>query len=602
MDRIWSLVLESSIYGSIVGLVIILFKAILKNKINRRWSYFLWILLFIKLIVPYGPESSFSIFNKIPVIINQGVDSNLNTHFNEINNNLDNDINSNTSTKVNNSTIQENLHIDNKLYEIDNIIPLIWLSIFLMLLSVFIVIYLLFGNQFKNNKVHNVRMNSLLNKSKVKMKIKSNIDVIISDKIRTPSLYRVIKPEILFPSSMLDLDDDEIEYILLHELSHYKRKDILVNYLMIFLQCIHWFNPFIWYLFKIIKEDMELATDEMVVSILDFRKHKDYANTIITIIERVSIIPKNIVSLGMADDKKILKKRIKMIKNASMFKNKKNTIVLIGICCFIILGGTLLTSKSNDKEVFSDNVEVSLKLDEAITNAIKEFNIDKYSQGEFNSEAHVVLGKKEKNNNIDIYALVNYGSFMFENDIFTLVSGGWGIPTKITFEIDENHNYNLLEYKEAYDGGLYEASIRKMFPKNIVTKVMNSDSYEEKLLKEQKLQAEKYLKSINRKANVSMDNSNLEDKKENFDNYISEEAQNKLFSVKELYKFPTWIGKIENVVDGIRYIYETNITKDSDGYYIIKYKRYDENKNIIEEHYWKVYDDDIKEINHTIYK
>ena len=53
---------------------------------------------------------------------------------------------------------------------------------------------------------------------------------------------------------MLDLDDDEIEYILLHELSHYKRKDILVNYLMIFLQCIHWFNPFIWYLFKIIKE------------------------------------------------------------------------------------------------------------------------------------------------------------------------------------------------------------------------------------------------------------------------------------------------------------------------------------------------------------
>ena len=246
MDRIWSLVLESSIYGSIVGLVIILFKAILKNKINRRWSYFLWILLFIKLIVPYGPESSFSIFNKIPVIINQGVDSNLNTHFNEINNNLDNDINSNTSTKVNNSTIQENLHIDNKLYEIDNIIPLIWLSIFLMLLSVFIVIYLLFGNQFKNNKVHNVRMNSLLNKSKVKMKIKSNIDVIISDKIRTPSLYRVIKPEILFPSSMLDLENDKIEYILLHELSHYKRKDILVNYLIIFLQCIHWFNPFIW--------------------------------------------------------------------------------------------------------------------------------------------------------------------------------------------------------------------------------------------------------------------------------------------------------------------------------------------------------------------
>jgi len=595
MHKIWSLVLESSIYGSIVGLVIILFKVILKNRINRRWSYFLWILLFIKLIVPYGPKSSFSIFNKVPVSINQSVDNNLSMYSNEINNNLDNDINLNTSSKVSNSIIQNTSHIDNNLYGFNNIIPLIWLSVFLMLLSGFIIIYLLFSNQFKNNKVYNLRIESLLNKSKEKMKIKSNIDVIISDKIRTPSLYKAINPKILFPNSMLDLENEEIEYILLHELSHYKRKDILVNYLMTFLQCIHWFNPFIWYLFKMIKEDMELATDEMVVSILDDSKHKDYARTIITIIERVSIIPKNIVSLGMADDKKIIKKRIKMIKNASMFKNKKKRISLIGICSLIILGGTLLTSKSN----IYDKVEINSKLDNAISNAIKESTIDRYYQGEFNSEAYVALGKNEKNNTIDIYALVNYGSFMFEDDIFTLVSGSCGVPTKITFEIDKNNNYNLLDYKEAKDGGLYEESIKEIFPRKLINKVKNSDKYIKNLIEEQKLQAENYLKNINRSSDVSIDN--LEDKKEYFDKYISDKAQDKLFSVKELYKFPTWIGRTENLIDGIRYIYETNIIKDSDGYYIIKYKEYDENKNIIEEHDWKIYDDDIKEIKHIIH-
>ena len=124
------------------------------------------------------------------------------------------------------------------------------------------------------------------------MKIKTDINLIVNDDIRTPALCRIIKPTILFPNAMLDLEDDEIKYILLHELSHYKRKDILVNYLLVLLQCVHWFNPFIWFFFKKIREDMELATDEMVVSKLNEDEYKNYARTIITIIERISIVPK----------------------------------------------------------------------------------------------------------------------------------------------------------------------------------------------------------------------------------------------------------------------------------------------------------------------
>ena len=34
----------------------------------------------------------------------------------------------------------------------------------------------------------------------------------------------------------LKLIDENLEYILLHELSHYKRKDVCINYLILFIQ------------------------------------------------------------------------------------------------------------------------------------------------------------------------------------------------------------------------------------------------------------------------------------------------------------------------------------------------------------------------------
>ena len=118
------------------------------------------------------------------------------------------------------------------------------------------------------------------------MKVKSNLHVVISDIVQTLSLVGVIYPKILLPSNMSDLEDKELEYVFLHELAHYKRKDILINYLLITLQSIHWFNPTIWYFFKRIREDMEFATDEKVLKMLSDNEHKNYGMAILTVLEK----------------------------------------------------------------------------------------------------------------------------------------------------------------------------------------------------------------------------------------------------------------------------------------------------------------------------
>lgn len=49
--------------GTVVAGIIILIKALFKNRFNAVWHYYIWFLLIIRLIIPYAPESSLSIFN-----------------------------------------------------------------------------------------------------------------------------------------------------------------------------------------------------------------------------------------------------------------------------------------------------------------------------------------------------------------------------------------------------------------------------------------------------------------------------------------------------------------------------------------------------------
>ena len=110
--------------------------------------------LIIKLVIPFGPQSSISLFNKIPsnivnntivdssVIINRSLESKHNDNYEEKNEY----ISSNTGEKVNkvlpisnNGSIDINKSINN-LYGFMNVLPLVWMTGFIttLFISIFI--------------------------------------------------------------------------------------------------------------------------------------------------------------------------------------------------------------------------------------------------------------------------------------------------------------------------------------------------------------------------------------------------------------------------------------------------------------------------------
>jgi hypothetical protein len=165
------------------------------------------------------------------------------------------------------------------------------------------------------------------------------------------------------------LKSEQLRYIFLHELAHYKRKDIAMNWLMQVLLILHWFNPVLWYAYSRMREDQEIACDALALTQIQSYESKDYGQTIITLLMNISEqrqIP------GMADlsgNKAQLKRRITMIK---LFKQNSYRWSTLGLVVLVVLGSFLLTNGKTS--AVTSGPQHAL---EEFLNSAKEGNVDK---------------------------------------------------------------------------------------------------------------------------------------------------------------------------------------------------------------------------------
>lgn len=335
MNVIFNIVLTSTLYASVVGLIILLLKAILKNRLDPRWQYIIWLVFILKLIVPFGPKSNISLFNIVPKMTTPVSFMQKYESLREPNN-------------LNNLEIQ-----DMNQTEVDktpslaapSVIPFIWLlGVISMTLWLLYTRYLLYKKIKKHNFSLPQELVLILEDCKNKFKIKKDIQIIIQDTVTTPAIVGALNPKILISKDTLELSDQYIFYIIMHELSHYKRKDLFTNYILLILQTIHWFNPVMWYCFKKIRQDMEMATDERVLSTIGSCERKSYGKALIAVLENFSLPKLTPRLIGMVDNKKNIERRIKMIKMSEIFNRKRAINFAAGMLCVTVLCGGLLTN------------------------------------------------------------------------------------------------------------------------------------------------------------------------------------------------------------------------------------------------------------------
>jgi bla regulator protein blaR1 len=98
------------------------------------------------------------------------------------------------------------------------------------------------------------------------LKIVKTVSLYFSEHISIPLTIGYLKPIIIFPLALINnLDHNQVEAILMHELSHIKRHDYLLNIIQCVMETILCFNPFVWLISKTIRIEREHCCDDMVI-------------------------------------------------------------------------------------------------------------------------------------------------------------------------------------------------------------------------------------------------------------------------------------------------------------------------------------------------
>jgi beta-lactamase regulating signal transducer with metallopeptidase domain len=100
----------------------------------------------------------------------------------------------------------------------------------------------------------------------MKLGIRKKVELFLSRCVDSPMTIGFFKPIILVPIAALNnLTTEQVESILLHELTHIRRSDYLVNLLLTGVSIVFFFNPFCQLLICEMKRDRELSCDDQVI-------------------------------------------------------------------------------------------------------------------------------------------------------------------------------------------------------------------------------------------------------------------------------------------------------------------------------------------------
>lgn len=238
-----------SIVASFMGLIVMLLRKI--RFIPRRVSVFLWIIPFLRMTVPVGLNSPYSLMSLVSRFTTRTVT--VYQPSDDIAFSFSNSIRAAESY----SPITYKVNI---LGTVFSVAGMIWTVVSLALLIALTIIYVSTKNAVADSRL-----------------LESNI--FFSDKVDSPAVYGIIRPKIIIPGSYEDM---ELKYIIRHEKTHIKRLDNLWRIIGFITASIHWFNPLSWVFLKAFLNDLELACDEMAVSGYDKEERKEYARTLLS--------------------------------------------------------------------------------------------------------------------------------------------------------------------------------------------------------------------------------------------------------------------------------------------------------------------------------
>lgn len=327
--------------SSVLILVVIALRYVLRGKLSLRMQYALWLLVLVRLLVPVSfGASDLSVMNAVPEraptvqqgtykqdIVGEWNDAPANAGTvgipaQSMNEAAPPDLVQNVTTAtVTAPTVEKT--------DWARIAKTVWLAGAAALGLVFLAVNLRFGKKLRRSRERVEETDACL-------------PVYESGETDTPCLFGVAKPSI-YVTPDTRTEAETLRYALAHEQTHYRHGDNLWAVLRGVCLALHWYNPLVWWAAELSRRDAELACDEATIRRIGESERAAYGRTLIrmTCEKRPALL---VTATMMTDSGKGLKERI------SLLVKKPKTAAYTAVAVLLIAGLSVACTFTGGRE------------------------------------------------------------------------------------------------------------------------------------------------------------------------------------------------------------------------------------------------------------
>lgn len=350
MSEAFKIPLSLSCSGALLILVLLLCRPLFRNHLSKRWQYYIWLAVVARLLLPIAPEANLmkAVFQGIENGGLSQAEAVLSPSRNAPAASVSQEDASETVKSGYEGTAQGNsrelLSVpagesnapSEQAKAVSGLaIGLCWLMVASILLIRKITIYQDFVKYIKAGcaEVEDLVLLEQFGRLVEQSGIKTPVELSTNPLISSPLLIGFFHPHIVLPTGKLL--ESEFQFIILHELTHYKRRDIFYKWLMQFTICVHWFNPLVYWMGREAERLCELSCDEAVIQNLDVQKRRAYGDTLLSAIDSGSSYKSAVASVTLGESRHKLEERLDAIRNfrkPPKFIAFITTVLTIAIC------------------------------------------------------------------------------------------------------------------------------------------------------------------------------------------------------------------------------------------------------------------------------
>ena len=289
--------LSATMRGTFLAISVILLQTALGRHLPALWRYALWLPVIFVLGAPMLPESALSLENRFGKTFDSVV------------------VDATPAAAIPLPDTIPTLRPLSPAMDWKAISAVIWLAGAMLTLMLGIAAYLRTTRRLRQTALPEDRsLRPELNQAAQACGLRKVPPALISRKIHSPAVTGFFRPRLLLPAGFATtFDRKERHLILLHEMMHLKRADLLVNWLLFALQALHWCNPVVWVAFARMRTDRETACDSAVLAASQPDSRSTYGHALLKLESGTGQSLWNLCFVGIFERGSTLRSRVRAI-------------------------------------------------------------------------------------------------------------------------------------------------------------------------------------------------------------------------------------------------------------------------------------------------